>query len=76
MAVPCYLVRHSRIPPWISKILFVLGSYEILAMLEDKIRKGSFNLEKNSVQFVSYLDHCSGQLSSRKTMKIFKTDLF
>ena len=46
MAVPCYLVRHSRIPPWISKILFVLGSYEFLAMLEGKIRKGSFNLEK------------------------------
>ena len=24
------------------KILFVLGSYEFLAMLEDKIRKGPF----------------------------------
>ena len=32
----------SRIPCWISKNIFVLGSYEFLAMLEDKIRKGPF----------------------------------
>jgi hypothetical protein len=36
------LVRPSRIPCWISKILFALGSYEFLAMLEGKTRKGLF----------------------------------
>ena len=36
------LVRPSRIPRWISKIIFVLGSYEFLAMLEGKDRKSSF----------------------------------
>ena len=30
------LVRPLRIPRWISKILFVLGSYEFLAMLQGK----------------------------------------
>ena len=34
------LVWPSRIPRWISKILFALGSYEFLAMLEGKNRKG------------------------------------
>ena len=38
------LVQPSRIPCWISKILFVLGSYEFLAMLEGKVRKGFFLL--------------------------------
>jgi len=33
------LVRPSRIPHGISKIHFVLGSYEFLAMLEGKIRE-------------------------------------
>ena len=33
------LVRPSRIPRWISKIIFALGSYEFLAMLEGKTRK-------------------------------------
>ena len=36
------LVQPSRIPRWISKILFDLGSYEFLAMLEGKTRKGLF----------------------------------
>ena len=36
------LVRPSRIPRWISKIIFALGSYEFLAMLEGKTRKGLF----------------------------------
>ena len=30
------LVRPLRIPRWISKILFVLGSYEFLAMPNGK----------------------------------------
>ena len=33
----------SRIPCWIWKILFVLGSYEFLAMLEGKIWKCPFS---------------------------------
>ena len=33
----------SRIPPWIWKILFVLSSYEFLAMLEGKIWKCLFS---------------------------------
>ena len=32
----------SRIPHWISKILFVQDAYESLAMLEGKTRKGLF----------------------------------
>ena len=32
----------SRIPCWISKNIFVLGSYESLAMLEGKIGNGPF----------------------------------
>jgi hypothetical protein len=32
----------SKIPRWIEEILFVLGSYELLAMLGGKIRKCSF----------------------------------
>ena len=36
------LVRPSRIPHRISKILFVLGSYELLAMLEGKIGETPF----------------------------------
>jgi hypothetical protein len=32
----------SRFPRWISKIIFVYGSYESLAMLEGKTRKGLF----------------------------------
>ena len=32
----------SRIPRWIWKILFVLSSYEFLAMLEGKIGEGPF----------------------------------
>ena len=36
------LVRPSRIPRWISKIIFALGSHEFLAMLEGKTRKGLF----------------------------------
>jgi hypothetical protein len=31
-----------RIPRWISKIIFVFGSYKFPAILEGKIRKGSF----------------------------------
>ena len=31
-----------RIPLWIWKIIFVLSSYEFLAMLEGKIGKGPF----------------------------------
>ena len=36
------LVHPSRIPCWISKIIFALGSYEFLAILEGKTRKGLF----------------------------------
>ena len=36
------LVRPSRIPRWIWKVLFDLGSYEFLAILEGKIRKCLF----------------------------------
>ena len=36
------LVRPSRNPQWISNILFALGSYEFLAMLEGKTIKGLF----------------------------------
>ena len=36
------LVRPLRIPPSISKILFALGAYEFLAMLEGKIREAPF----------------------------------
>ena len=36
------LVRPSRIPCWISKITFALGSYEFLAMLEGKTRKAYY----------------------------------
>ena len=36
------LVRPSRIPHRISKIIFVLGFYELLAMLEGKIRETPF----------------------------------
>ena len=36
------LVRPSRIPHRISKILFVLGADEFLAMLEGKIREALF----------------------------------
>ena len=32
----------KQIPCWISKIIFVLGSFEFLAMLEGKTREGSF----------------------------------
>jgi hypothetical protein len=36
------IVRPSRIPHRISKILFVLGFYEFLVMLEGKIRETPF----------------------------------
>ena len=36
------LVRPSRIPHRVSKILFVYGSYGFLAMLEGKIRQTPF----------------------------------
>ena len=36
------LVRPSRIPHRIWKILFALGADEFLAMLEGKIREGPF----------------------------------
>ena len=36
------LVRPSRIPHRISKILFAFGADEFLAMLEGKIREGPF----------------------------------
>jgi hypothetical protein len=36
------LVRPSRIPHGISKILFALGADEFLAMLEGKIREAPF----------------------------------
>jgi hypothetical protein len=35
-------VWSSKIPRWISKILFVLDFYEFLAILEGKVRKGYF----------------------------------
>jgi hypothetical protein len=37
------LVRPSKIPRWIKEIPFVLGSYELLAMLGGKIRKCPFS---------------------------------
>ena len=36
------LVWPSRIPRWISKILFALGFYEFLAMLEAKLERPHF----------------------------------
>ena len=36
------LVQPSRIPRWISKITFALGSYEFLAMLVGKTRKAYY----------------------------------
>jgi hypothetical protein len=36
------LVQPSRIPHRIAKILFALGAYEFLAMLESKIRDTPF----------------------------------
>ena len=39
---PRWLVWPSRIPRWILKIIFALGSYEFLAMLEAKTRKCLF----------------------------------
>ena len=43
---PCLLVQPSRIPCWISKILFALGSYEFLAMLEAKLERAySFRVQ-------------------------------
>jgi hypothetical protein len=36
------LVWPSRIPRWISKNIFALGSYEFLAMLAGKTRKSLF----------------------------------
>ena len=45
------IVRPSRIPRWISKINFVLGSYEFLAMLEGKSRKGPFFKRFNLVKW-------------------------
>ena len=36
------LVRLSRIPHMISKIIFALGADEFLAMLEGKIREAPF----------------------------------
>jgi hypothetical protein len=44
------LVRPSRIPCWISKIIFVLGSYEFLPMLEGKVRMVFFLLGFNLVK--------------------------
>ena len=49
------LVQPSRIPRWIWKILFGLGSYEFVAMLEGKIGKGFFfygSIWKNTVWIV------------------------
>ena len=43
------LVRPSRIPHWISKILFVLGSYEFLVMQKGKIRKGPFRVQSGKI---------------------------
>jgi hypothetical protein len=37
------LVWPSRIPHRISKIIFALGADDLLAMLEGKIRDGSFS---------------------------------
>ena len=39
---PCTVVRPSRIPHRILKILFALGADEFLAMLEGKIRVTPF----------------------------------
>jgi hypothetical protein len=36
------LVQPSRIPRWISKILFASGADDFLAMLEGGIREGLF----------------------------------
>ena len=43
------LVQPSRIPHRISKTLFALGADEFLAMLEGKIREGSFQSGKITV---------------------------
>jgi len=36
------LVQSSRIPRWISKIVFALGADDFLAILEGRIREGLF----------------------------------
>ena len=44
------LMINWVISSWISKNIFVLGSYEFLAMLEDKIRKGfSFRVQSGKI---------------------------
>ena len=48
------LVRPSRIPCWISKILSVLESFELLAIPEGKVKGlffSGFTLVKNGVQY-------------------------
>ena len=44
------LVRPSRIPHRISKIVFTLGADEFLAMLESKIREAPIFLRFNLVK--------------------------
>ena len=54
------LVRPSRIPCWIWKIPFVLGSYELLAMLGGKIRKlPFFRVQSGKITVWSLYYHCS-----------------
>ena len=45
------LVQPSRIPRWISKIIFALGSYEFLAMLEGKVERAySFRVQSRKIR--------------------------
>ena len=56
------LVWPSKIPCWISKNIFVLGSYEFLAMIESKLEKAlSFRVQsgkKTSVMYETKITHC------------------
>jgi hypothetical protein len=51
------IVWPSRIPHSFSKIIFVLGSYEFLVMLEGKIRETPFLLRFNLVCIANSRDN-------------------
>ena len=60
------LVQPSRIPHRISKILFVLGTYEFLAMLEGKIRETPFLKVQSGKITVWFASKQSLKLASSK----------
>jgi hypothetical protein len=71
----------SRISCWISKILFVYGSYESLAMLEGKTRKSFFFYGKITVWWpnfnkLNYHHQHNKRLFHKKVLLFFWFDLF